>query len=57
MMFFILGNYIISLSDLCKWLGEQATSLGVDIFTGFAGDKVRPIIKCLKRAISPNPFY
>lgn len=30
------GNYIISLGNLCRWLGEQATSLGVDIFPGFA---------------------
>ena len=30
-------NYIISLGDLCRWLGEQAESLGVEIFCGFAG--------------------
>lgn len=30
------GNYIISLSNFCRWLGEQAVSLGVDIFPGFA---------------------
>lgn len=30
------GNYIISLSDLCRWLAEQATALGVHIFAGFA---------------------
>jgi len=30
------GNYIISLSNLCKWLAEQAESLGVEIFPGFA---------------------
>ncbi len=29
------GNYIISLSDLCKWLAVQAESLGVQIFSGF----------------------
>ena len=34
------GNYIISLSDLCKWLGEQAEELGVEIYTGFAGSKL-----------------
>ena len=30
------GNYIGSLGKLCKWLAEQATSLGVEIFPGFA---------------------
>ena len=30
------GNYIISLGSLCRWLSQQATDLGVDIFTGFA---------------------
>lgn len=30
------GNYIVSLSDVCRWLGSQAEALGVDIFPGFA---------------------
>ncbi len=30
------GNYIISLGDLCRWLGEQAEALGVEVFPGFA---------------------
>lgn len=30
------GNYIISLGNLCRWLGEQAEALGVEIFPGFA---------------------
>ena len=34
------GNYIISLGELCKWLGEQAEELGVDILPGIAGDKL-----------------
>ncbi|MGF1754332.1 electron transfer flavoprotein-ubiquinone oxidoreductase [Vibrio makurazakiensis] len=29
-------NYVISLADLCRWLAEQAESLGVEIFPGFA---------------------
>lgn len=29
------GNYIISLSNFCKWLATQAESLGVQIFSGF----------------------
>ncbi len=30
------GNYIVSLGNLCRWLAEQAESLGVEIFPGFA---------------------
>jgi electron-transferring-flavoprotein dehydrogenase len=29
------GNYIVSLSNLCKWLGQQAETLGVEIYPGF----------------------
>ncbi|MBV2236060.1 MAG: electron transfer flavoprotein-ubiquinone oxidoreductase [Sterolibacterium sp.] len=31
------GNYIISLGNVCRWLGEQAEALGVEIYPGFAG--------------------
>jgi electron-transferring-flavoprotein dehydrogenase len=34
------GNYIVSLGNLCRWLGEQATALGVEIFPGFAAAEV-----------------
>ncbi len=34
------GNYIISLGDLCRWLGEQAESLGVEIFPGFPAAEI-----------------
>ena len=34
------GNYIISLGRVARWLGEQAESLGVDIFPGFAAAEV-----------------
>jgi len=34
------GNYIISLANLTRWLGEQAENLGVNIFPGFPADKV-----------------
>lgn len=30
------GNYIISLSQFCRWLGHQAEALGVEIYPGFA---------------------
>ena len=29
------GNYIISLGNLCRWLGRQAEALGVEIYPGF----------------------
>eukprot|EP00913_Durusdinium_trenchii_P016293 g15312.t1 len=32
------GNYIISLGQLCRWLGEQAEGMGVEIYAGFAAD-------------------
>lgn len=34
------GNYIISLSQLCNWLGKQAEELGTNVFTGFAANKI-----------------
>lgn len=34
------GNYIVSLGAVCKWLGEQATELGVEIYPGFAASEV-----------------
>ena len=33
-------NYIISLANLCRWLGDKAESLGVEIFPGFAASKL-----------------
>jgi electron-transferring-flavoprotein dehydrogenase len=34
------GNYIISLGNLCRWLGEQAENLGVNIFPGFPAAEI-----------------
>ena len=34
------GNYVISLGQLCRWLGEQAEALGVEVYPGFAGVEV-----------------
>jgi electron-transferring-flavoprotein dehydrogenase len=34
------GNYIISLGNLCRWLGEQAIELGVEVFPGFAAAEI-----------------
>ena len=34
------GNYIISLANLCRWLGQVAENLGVEIYPGFAASEV-----------------
>ncbi len=34
------GNYIISLANVTRWLGQQAEALGVEIFPGFAAAEV-----------------
>jgi electron-transferring-flavoprotein dehydrogenase len=34
------GNYIVSLGNLCRWLGQQAEALGVEIYPGFAGSEL-----------------
>ncbi len=34
------GNYIISLGTLCRWLGEHAEGLEVNVFPGFAASEV-----------------
>ncbi|MCJ1225997.1 hypothetical protein MMC12_002646 [Toensbergia leucococca] len=34
------GNYIISLNQFCKWLGERAEEVGVEIYPGFAASEV-----------------
>ncbi|MBK0416589.1 electron transfer flavoprotein-ubiquinone oxidoreductase [Chromobacterium haemolyticum] len=34
------GNYIVSLGNFCRWLGQQAEELGVEIYPGFAAAEV-----------------
>ena len=34
------GCYAVSLGNLCRWLGQQAESLGVEIYPGFAASEV-----------------
>jgi electron-transferring-flavoprotein dehydrogenase len=34
------GNYVVSLGNVCRWLGKQAETLGVEIFPGFAAAEV-----------------
>ncbi len=34
------GNYIVSLGNVVRWLGEQAEALGVEIYPGFAASEL-----------------
>ncbi|WP_170942307.1 NAD(P)/FAD-dependent oxidoreductase, partial [Noviherbaspirillum denitrificans] len=34
------GNYVISLGNVVRWLGQRAEALGVEIFPGFAAAEV-----------------
>jgi len=34
------GNWIVSLGQVCRWLGAQAEALGVEIYPGFAAAEV-----------------
>ena len=34
------GNYIVSLANVTRWLGQQAEALGVEVFPGFAAAEI-----------------
>jgi len=34
------GNYIVSLNEFTKWLGERAEEVGVEVYPGFAASEV-----------------
>ena len=34
------GNHVVSLGNVCRWLGQQAEALGVEIYPGFAAAEV-----------------
>jgi electron-transferring-flavoprotein dehydrogenase len=34
------GNYVVSLGNVCRWLGQQAETLGVEIFPGFPAAEI-----------------
>jgi electron-transferring-flavoprotein dehydrogenase len=34
------GNFIVSLGAVCRWLGQKAEALGVEIYPGFAASEV-----------------
>lgn len=33
------GNYVVSLGNVCRWLGARAEALGVEIYPGFAASE------------------
>ncbi|MBW8271408.1 electron transfer flavoprotein-ubiquinone oxidoreductase [Caldovatus aquaticus] len=33
------GNYIVSLGNVCRWLGKRAEAMGVEIYPGFAASE------------------
>jgi len=34
------GNYVVSLANVCRWLGKQAEAAGVELYPGFAAAEV-----------------
>lgn len=34
------GNYIVSLNEFSKWLGERAEEIGVEVYAGFAASEI-----------------
>jgi len=34
------GNYIVSLANVTRWMGEQAEALGVEVFPGFPASEI-----------------
>jgi electron-transferring-flavoprotein dehydrogenase len=61
------GNYIASICEIVRWLGEKAEALGINIFPGFPVDSllaegnrvsgVRTTPSGLERDGSPGPSY
>ena len=35
-----VGNYIVSMGNVCRWLAEQAEGMGVEIFPGFSASEI-----------------
>ncbi len=34
------GNYVVSLANICRWMGKKAEELGVDLYPGFAAAEI-----------------
>jgi hypothetical protein len=47
------GNFVVSLSDVVKWMAQQAEALGVEIFPGFAAAEVGITTTARSRAWPP----
>lgn len=54
------GHYVVALGELCRWLARQAEALDVEIFPGFAADKLlldnAPGGKCIVRGVVTGDF-
>lgn len=50
------GNYIISLGNFVRWLGQQAESLGVEIYSGISGSEVLYHENGSVKGIATNDF-
>lgn len=48
------GNFIISLNELTKWLGERAEEIGVEIYPGFAASEVLYTKEGAVRGVATN---
>jgi electron-transferring-flavoprotein dehydrogenase len=40
------GNYVISLSQMVRWMASKAEELGVEVYPGFAASEVPPFFSC-----------
>ncbi|KAJ5024877.1 hypothetical protein J3E73DRAFT_258757 [Bipolaris maydis] len=48
------GNYIISLNQMVKWLGERAEEVGVEVYPGFAASEVLYNHEGVVRGVATN---
>jgi electron-transferring-flavoprotein dehydrogenase len=46
------GNYIVSMANVCRWLAEQAETLGIEIFPGFSAHSLIIEDKAVKGIIT-----
>ena len=49
------GNYVASLCEMVRWLGEKAEALGVNMFTGFPADVAAGARASACAACAPTP--
>ncbi|MEY3262755.1 MAG: hypothetical protein RL717_232 [Pseudomonadota bacterium] len=46
------GNYVISLANVVRWLGQQAEELGVEIFPGFPAAEILYDAQCAVKGVA-----